>query len=171
MCKLQESSKKRLLRLSHNAKCVFRVPSPSWEIILLFSSQGKVRDFEKKASNWKSQGLLIDLYIICVHGTKQVIRFFFSRLGAIFALTRLGYKKRPEFENKVSNSHNNYGILRLHQGKIREFCFLEMLGTLVLCIGQDTCGPDAIPWSLSRKFVQSKFACFPLGAREATQCT
>ena len=31
----------------------------------------------------------------------------------------------------MSNSHNNYhGIVRLHQGKVREFCFLEMLGTL-----------------------------------------
>ncbi len=35
----------------------------------------------------------------------------------------------------MSNSHNNnHGILRLHQGKVREFCFLEILGTLTVCI-------------------------------------
>ena len=40
---------------------------------------------------------------------------------------------------KLEMSRNNYHeILRLHQGKIREFCFLELLGTL--SIMSSTCG-------------------------------
>ncbi len=68
---------------------------------------------------------MIGLLLHHVYPQKQVIRV----VGRNMCINAI----RVQIENRVSNSHNNYhGILRLHQGKIREICFLEMLGTLFL---------------------------------------
>ncbi len=94
-----------------------RVPSPlgkSGKIILNFCSEGKVRQFEKNASNHgKVKEFLLTANYACPQ--KQIIMVFVFHGWPRYIHNAITVLKQPKSENRVLNS----------QGQVREFFVLN----------------------------------------------